>query len=331
MRKRFYYLSVISISFFLSGCYSGKMIVDSTPNGVMGVDNYTTVKIEDPVDVLGFGVSIPMSPGKLTMDPTVKYQKGSFEKSIINFDLSYKFGIGGNIFETYQAEKFVAPLTFQAAYTHPLKVWNKTGKVNIPLYPNAYTIDKKSPFLRLLNVEGGIGYASIFSESTLWADQKSEATGAIFRGGFPDGNAIINQGIVYAHLGIRLSHFINTFISGNAEGKNYSGRRKEVWDVRFGVRPLIFSMAPDILYTYDVLENSNWVEKNEYVKISSFLKKSIIGYNMSVSRTTFIEMNKSLAFINFFDFGINPGYSEKFISNLYVRFGMIFGFIPKRN
>ena len=133
----------------------------------------------------------------------------------------------------------------------------------------AYTIDKNSPFYRFVSLEGGVNYTSSNGESDLWVEYKrNQSNQAInFADGFPDGNAIINQASISGYVGVRLSQFINTCISGKAESTSFKGVKKELWDIRFGLKPLIFAFAPDINYTYNIYENFETTSHQEYAQV----------------------------------------------------------------
>lgn len=317
--------------FLLSGCYTGKNIIDSTPSGLMGIDKYTTVKVDDPATFVSVGGSLSINSPDLLSELGTRFQFGSFSKGIVSGNLQYKIGTYDNTYKNYTADQFVTPILFLSTYSQPLLVSHKSGKVKIPLNQGtAYTIDYNSPYLRIFSIEGGIGSSTSNFDSDLWAKQKSAATGAVFEDGFTRGNAIINQGNISGYLGIRLSHFLNTFISGTAENKKYSGRRKEVWDVRLGVKPLFYVTAPDIHYNYYIMQNYTKVYYDEYAVVSKFLKKSRLGFNFGISYSAFPQGKRAFSVNSFWEIGVEPGYMNQYSNTLYCRFGIFLGLGSKQ-
>jgi len=315
----------------LTGCFSGRTIVDSTPDGIIKIGEYTTVKAEDRVDFINFGATLPMGPD-LAISPGTKFQFGSFDKGVLSGNAQYKFKIGGKIFDNYSADTKVPSLLMNITYNYPIWKTQKIGKVKIPLNPAAYTVDEHSPFFHILGIEGGVGYSAVNSESELWAVNKKNEYDALvaFEDGFPEGNANINQASVSGYIGLRYSNFINTKMSGNVEGIHYEGMRKQIIDVRLGLKPLIYSYAPDINYSYLIYESFEPDAYQEYVKLEDFLDKNYFGFHVGVSMTTFWEFSNTISMSYFWEFGVEPGYMEKYFNTAYSRIGLMIGFVPKK-
>ena len=90
---------------------------------------------------------------------------------------------------------------------------------------------------------------------------------------------------------------------------------------------LLYSFAPAINYTYQVTENSNTVFVNELVHPRDFLNKSLLGFNIGVSKTMFMKiLSKFDMTASYFgQFGVDPGYNEKYFNNVYFRAGIMIG------
>lgn len=320
------FYSVIAIALLLTSCYSGRMIIDSTPDGRMGVDEYTTAKLTDKVDFISLGATAPIADDHSCLG--TRFQFGSFKDGIISGQLFYKAKLGRDVFHHYKTDQFVLPIIANGAYAYRFLSWEKVGKIKIPLSETAYTVDESTSYYGILCGEGGIGISKVNNKSMVWAEQKMASSDVIFEDGFPKGRAIINQSSVSGYVGLRFSYFLNTFISGKSDGVTYAGRRKELWDIRLGLKPLIYAAAPDIHYTYFSTTDLQTVD--EFVPVNSFLTKNYIGFNFGVSWTTIIKNTVPISISYALDLGVEPGYTEKYMNTFYGRLGLFLGFEPTR-
>ena len=331
--KTIYLLFALTSITILSSCYSNKKLVDVKSDGKMNVSNYRTVERDDRLDYLNFGAEAQVGHD-WTINPGAKAQFGSMNSGIWSGSLNYRFKIRPNIFDNYEADKKVPALILNATYSYPIWSVKKTGTVKILLAENeslnftAYTIDKNSPFYRFVSLEGGVNYTSSNGESDLWVEYKrNQSNQAInFADGFPDGNAIINQASISGYVGVRLSQFINTCISGKAESTSFKGVKKELWDIRFGLKPLIFAFAPDINYTYNIYENFETTSHQEYAQVNDFIQKSWLGHSIGISFTSYWDSIANRSWTYFAEWGVTPGYKEKYFDTRYTRIGLKLGF-----
>ncbi len=307
-------------------------------DGQLGVSDYRTVEKSDKIDylALGFGANANNPSALFLKTP---FQLGSFKSGLISGEMGFNFNIRRKpdwVEDDYSSDQTIPNIFGKSTFTYPIAAKKKTGVAKIilsndsPEQLGAYTIDKNSSFYRIVSLEGGFGFDVTEFESTKWAlDKISNSPTPISFSGQPEGNTVINQGTVSGYFGLRLSQFINTYISGSSEGVTYTGQKKEVLDVRIGLVPLIHSTAHSINYTYNTYENSTWTTQQEFVPVQDFLKKSWLGHSIGVSWTSFSDaLNVSTTC--FIDWYVIPGYKENYFDTQYIRVGYNFGISPKR-